>query len=228
MLEDVLREASAVGDGWSPLVVTESRELARLARAAGAGILRVPARGTRASARTALARAAAAGATAALVIAADLPFARAADIRRVIAASVDGGRAEDRRSGAARRSVAVVIAPDRHGTGTNALLLRPPLALPPLFGRSSLEWHLAAARVRGLRARVVRARGLMVDIDTLADLAILRRRRHLAGARTRAALERIDGAPAGVTRRSAGPAGAVRRRSRARAAARAGMIGTPC
>ena len=44
-----------------------------------------------------------------------------------------------------RRGLAAVVVPDRHGTGTNALLLAPPDAIEPSFGPGSLERHLAAA-----------------------------------------------------------------------------------
>ncbi|MGH2800467.1 MAG: 2-phospho-L-lactate guanylyltransferase, partial [Thermoleophilaceae bacterium] len=44
---------------------------------------------------------------------------------------------------ARHRSVSIV--PDRHGTGTNALVLAPPDAIAPSFGPGSLERHVAAA-----------------------------------------------------------------------------------
>src|SRR5919204_3981380 len=40
----------------------------------------------------------------------------------------------------------VVIVPDRHGEGTNALLLTPPDAIAPAFGPGSCARHVAAAR----------------------------------------------------------------------------------
>ena len=42
-----------------------------------------------------------------------------------------------------------LIVPDRHGTGTNALLLTPPDSLAPAFGPGSCERHVAEARVQG-------------------------------------------------------------------------------
>ena len=40
----------------------------------------------------------------------------------------------------------LTIVPDRHGEGTNALLIAPPDAFDPSFGPGSLERHIAAAR----------------------------------------------------------------------------------
>jgi len=85
----------------------------------------------------------------------------------------------------------VVIVPDRHGTGTNGLLLSPPDAIAPSFGPDSCERHRASARTAGARWRIERPPSLLLDIDTGADLAALRKR--LSGApmgasRTRAVL----------------------------------------
>lgn len=85
----------------------------------------------------------------------------------------------------------VVIVPDRHGTGTNGLLLAPPDAIAPAFGPGSCERHRALALDAGVDCRVAHPSSLLLDVDTGADLAALRDR--LAGAdtpaeRTRAVL----------------------------------------
>lgn len=67
----------------------------------------------------------------------------------------------------------VAIVPDRHGTGTNALVLRPPDVIEPSFGPDSLARHVAAAVDAGLEHRVEELASLMLDIDTSADLAEL-------------------------------------------------------
>jgi 2-phospho-L-lactate guanylyltransferase len=67
-----------------------------------------------------------------------------------------------------------VIVPDRHGTGTNALLLTPPDALAPAFGPGSRERHLTNARLAGTNAEVVEVATLALDVDTPDDLAALR------------------------------------------------------
>lgn len=86
----------------------------------------------------------------------------------------------------------VVIVPDRHGTGTNALVLSPPDAIEPSFGPDSLARHVAAAEKAGVVHRVEEVRTLALDVDTPDDLAALRRAlgtRPGGAARTRRLLE---------------------------------------
>ncbi|HEY1834165.1 MAG TPA: 2-phospho-L-lactate guanylyltransferase [Solirubrobacteraceae bacterium] len=74
----------------------------------------------------------------------------------------------------------VVVVPDRHGTGTNGLLLQPPDAIAASFGPDSCARHLALAREAGVQARVEPGvASLLLDVDTGADLSALRDR--LAG-----------------------------------------------
>lgn len=69
----------------------------------------------------------------------------------------------------------VAVVPDRHGTGTNALLLRPPDAIRPAFGPGSCERHVDAARSAGIPYAVERLRSLALDLDTPADIIALTR-----------------------------------------------------
>jgi 2-phospho-L-lactate guanylyltransferase len=64
----------------------------------------------------------------------------------------------------------VVLAASSDNTGTNALLLRPPLALPYLFGVNSLPTYARAARTRNLTSIQYRNPHLGFDLDTPADL----------------------------------------------------------
>jgi 2-phospho-L-lactate guanylyltransferase len=68
---------------------------------------------------------------------------------------------------------AVSIVPDRHETGTNALVLSPPDAIAPSFGPGSLKRHVDAARAAGVSSPVVQLPTLMLDVDTGDDLAAL-------------------------------------------------------
>lgn len=74
-------------------------------------------------------------------------------------------------TGVPERYVAVV--PDRHGTGTNALVLRPPSAIVPAFGEGSRERHVAAARAAGVPFGVEELPSLGLDLDTPADVVAL-------------------------------------------------------
>lgn len=66
----------------------------------------------------------------------------------------------------------VAIAPDRHGTGTNAISLPLPAArgFTFAFGPDSLALHSREARRIGLELETIQSLGLMRDIDEPADL----------------------------------------------------------
>jgi 2-phospho-L-lactate guanylyltransferase len=68
---------------------------------------------------------------------------------------------------------AALVVPDRHGTGTNALLISPPDALSPSFGPGSCQRHLQLARERRTNAEAVELPSLALDIDTPEDLDAL-------------------------------------------------------
>ncbi len=93
------------------------------------------------------------------------------------------------------RGPEVTIVPDRHGTGTNALVLTPPGAIVPSFGPDSYERHRELADRAGASCRVERPASLLLDIDTGEDLAVLRERlagEHARAPRTRAVLGLVD------------------------------------
>jgi 2-phospho-L-lactate guanylyltransferase len=69
---------------------------------------------------------------------------------------------------------AIAIAPDRHRTGTNALLCASPDAIPICFGPGSFTMHLAAALARSVSVEIIDAPDLALDIDTPDDLRLLR------------------------------------------------------
>lgn len=84
----------------------------------------------------------------------------------------------------------VVVARDRGGVGTNALVLRPPDALVPVFGLASARRHVAQARAKGLAACVLDLPGLGLDVDTPDDLRWLAR--HHPHGQTSLALARLS------------------------------------
>lgn len=69
----------------------------------------------------------------------------------------------------------VAVVPDRHGTGTNALLLKPPDAIRPAFGPGSCMRHWEAARAAGVPHAIEKLDSLRLDLDTPADLIALTR-----------------------------------------------------
>jgi 2-phospho-L-lactate guanylyltransferase len=88
-----------------------------------------------------------------------------------------------------------VIVPDRHGTGTNALLLTPPDALSPSFGPESRERHESLARDAGVRGEVAEVAELALDVDTPEDLSALQgalARTHGGAAHTRGMLSQLS------------------------------------
>jgi len=74
----------------------------------------------------------------------------------------------------ARRGPSVVIVPDRHGDGTNALVLTPPDVMGPSFGPGSRARHEEGAATAGAACVVVPAWSLINDVDTPEDLDVLR------------------------------------------------------
>jgi 2-phospho-L-lactate guanylyltransferase len=64
----------------------------------------------------------------------------------------------------------VVIAPDRHGAGTNAILV-PASGCEFAFGAGSLARHIMMADARGLRVQICKKPALAFDLDTAEDFA---------------------------------------------------------
>lgn len=141
------------------LVMTPDDEVRALALQHGARPLRQRTSGLNDGLREARAEAIAAGASAILILPIDLPHIAPEAIGAVVE-SLD----VDRRP-------LVVIVPDRHGRGTNALLLAPPDAIDFRFGGDSRSAHAAAAAEAG--AHVIELGGpLRLDLDTPDDLVL--------------------------------------------------------
>jgi 2-phospho-L-lactate guanylyltransferase len=83
------------------------------------------------------------------------------------------------------RDPCALVVPDRHGTGTNALVLAPPDTLEPGFGPDSCERHVDRATAAGVQCEVIDVPSLALDVDTPDDLEALRQM--LAGTHGRAA-----------------------------------------
>jgi 2-phospho-L-lactate guanylyltransferase len=77
----------------------------------------------------------------------------------------------------------VAIVPDRHGSGTNSLVLVPPDVISPAFGEGSCERHVRIAREAGVPHVVETVETLGLDLDTPADIVALTTRLDLKGGR---------------------------------------------
>jgi 2-phospho-L-lactate guanylyltransferase len=67
----------------------------------------------------------------------------------------------------------IAVVPDRHGTGTNALLMAPADAIGPAFGEGSAERHRDRAERAGYEVTVEPIDSLALDLDTPDDLTAL-------------------------------------------------------
>jgi 2-phospho-L-lactate guanylyltransferase len=162
MLRDVFGACAGAPELAGLLVVTSDPDVAALARhLAGAEVIadHDPPRGMNGAVERGLGALAERGVEAALVMTADLPLARPEDVAALLAASPPAPSA--------------VFVPSHEGTGTNAMLLRPPRAIAPRLGPRSLVRHLAQAGRRGVAARQLERPRLALDIDTPRDLAAL-------------------------------------------------------
>jgi 2-phospho-L-lactate/phosphoenolpyruvate guanylyltransferase len=68
----------------------------------------------------------------------------------------------------------VVITPDRHELGTNALLMSPGGLVPYDFGIGSFARHCESAKKAGAKLEIVRNAHIELDLDTPDDLALLK------------------------------------------------------
>lgn len=178
MVADVLRALADV-DGLAVLVVTADPHAAHAARAAGFEVVDEPVlAGHSAAAELGIARALELGAERVLLVPGDCPALTAADVEALLA--------RHRRPG-------VVIVPDRHGSGTNALLLAPPRAIRPAFGEGSCRRHRALAASAGVACAIDAVAALALDVDDADDLAALREEGE-PGPRTLGALGRLAAA----------------------------------
>jgi len=142
------------------LVASPDREVLRRAAELGARTLRQRSRGLNAGLSEARADVVAGGAAAILVLPIDLPFVTPEAVAAILAPL------------AGASTPTVVLVTDRHGSGTNALALRPPDVIDFAFGPGSRRAHRAAAEAAG--ATYVEIGGpLKVDLDTPDDLVFV-------------------------------------------------------
>lgn len=152
MLENVVRAAHGARGISSIALVGPSRH----GLSEALPLIADPGGGLNAALAASLAHVLEQGADRVIFVAGDLPTVTTNDLD-VLALAPDG---------------AVAIAPDRHGTGTNALSLPLPSAkgFSFHFGPDSFARHRAEAERVGLPIDTVHSQGLARDIDEPADL----------------------------------------------------------
>ena len=96
-----------------------------------------------------------------LILPADLPLLTKEDVLTLI----------DR----ATKPPVVVIAPDRHKKGTNALLMVPPALIDYEFGEDSFQKHCERVKKSGARLEIVELPSLGLDLDMPEDLELVRK-----------------------------------------------------
>jgi 2-phospho-L-lactate guanylyltransferase len=169
MLGDVLEAIGAARTIERTIVVTAEPRAAELAGAAGAEVLSDFAdEGHSEAALAGIAEAR--GSNCVVLLPIDCPLLDPRELDRLL-------------TGVPDRYVAVV--PDRHGTGTNALVLAPPGAIRPAFGEGSCARHVAAARDAGIPYGVEELVSLGLDLDTPADVVALTRELEASPGRAR-------------------------------------------
>jgi 2-phospho-L-lactate guanylyltransferase len=148
-----LRRAKSIDE---VIVVTSDRTAARIAGGNGATVIDDTANSHSEAAELGIAHALEIGATRALLVPGDCPAIDPAEIDALLAQPVVAPSA--------------IIVPDRHGDGTNALLLTPPDAITPSFGEGSRQRHVDLAVAQGATPEVFEVSSLALDIDTPEDL----------------------------------------------------------
>lgn len=159
MFSDVLAALEQSGAIDEVLVVTRGSRAREIADAHGVRAVTDTERGHNAAALLGIRAAIERGADRALLVPGDCPALDASEIDQLLARPAS--------------PPSVLIVPDRHGTGTNALVLTPPDALAPSFGPGSCERHVREARAAGVSPEVVEVPSLATDVDTPEDLEAL-------------------------------------------------------
>lgn len=159
MVSDVLRALRRTPSIDEVVVVTAEPIASALAGSQGARVVADPhERGHSAAAQLGIA--ALEDVDRVLLLPGDCPALAPADIDAVLAAAPE--------------APSVVIVPDRHGTGTNALLLSPPDVIAPAFGPDSRARHEGAAAAAQVEHVVAPVEAFAMDVDTPEDLAAVR------------------------------------------------------
>ncbi|MGH2383951.1 MAG: 2-phospho-L-lactate guanylyltransferase [Candidatus Limnocylindria bacterium] len=156
LLQRVLKVTRQVSD--DVVVISPSRALAEIVEPSGARLVVQRGMGLNEGLEQARFDALVEDVGTLIILHGDLPNLQASDVE-VLSDALPGGDAP-----------AVAIAPDRAGTGTNGLVLRPPGVIRFRFGAGSFAAHLEEVRRAGVPLVAVNRSGLSFDLDTPEDL----------------------------------------------------------
>jgi 2-phospho-L-lactate guanylyltransferase len=95
-----------------------------------------------------------------LILPADLPLISQKDIEKLISAANGSKRV-------------VIITPDRHKNGTNALLTSPAGLIEYDYGKNSFERHCELAKKAGAQLKICELPSIELDLDLPEDLELV-------------------------------------------------------
>jgi 2-phospho-L-lactate/phosphoenolpyruvate guanylyltransferase len=162
LLEQTLTTLSSLKELDQVLVVSRDPQALTIARSYGANTIQEvgqPQLNTALTRATVLAKVQ--GIQGVLILPADLPLLTKEDVLALIDSAI--------------KPPVVVIAPDRHKKGTNALLMVPPGLIEYEFGEDSFLKHSERAKQVKARLEIVELPSLGLDVDVPEDLEMVRK-----------------------------------------------------
>ncbi len=162
MLENTLKVLRSVTQIKEILIISRDTSVLALARSYGAKTLQEDGgAGLNLALKRAVLVAKAYSAQSILILPMDIPFLSKEDVLSLIQPF--------------HISPGVVIAPDRHKNGTNAILVSPPELIDFSYGPGSFERHIWQAQAKGAAIEVVQIESTGFDLDDPTDLALYKK-----------------------------------------------------
>jgi len=155
MLADVLKAVHQAPSIASSIIVSPDEKVLSFANLHGAEGVTEPGLGLNEALNLAIRHTISKDVDSVLILPADLPFLKSADVENLIAM--------------ASAPKDIVIAPSK-AKGTNALFLRPPDLIKLRFGGESFPLHVKEASQAGVRPRIYRSTTIALDIDEPEDM----------------------------------------------------------
>ncbi|WP_455367969.1 2-phospho-L-lactate guanylyltransferase [[Eubacterium] cellulosolvens] len=93
-----------------------------------------------------------------LILPADIPLIEVSDIKKILYFKDDFD---------------VILCPSKDHKGTNALLLKLPTNIQPMFGESSYQNHVKESEIKGLKIKTLLINRIALDIDSIDELKII-------------------------------------------------------